>query len=373
MFKKTCKKFLSILLCVAVLATCTVLQALAFSPTYDPSADTNPPTFALSKAQGAPGDTVKLELSLLNNPGIGGWKVKLNYDESALELINIDANGAFSGAFPNVEKAVVGWPSAVNDNTNGTMAIFEFKIKDSAKGDYNIEVVYDSKDVYSYSPVDIDGTREVYFETVNGTITVIEKHTHSLKLVEEKAPDCVSDGNKAYYVCEICGKWFEDENAETEISDQSSVVVPAKGHSYVWKYDEKVHWQECEVCGDKTKTEDHVKSETIVDTTPTADKEGKGHIDCTVCGAHLSDVVIPKTEEPSGEPTTKPEPETNPSSSSSSTPGGNSSSLVTNNPDGKGVVETGASEAVFIIFAVVVLAAAGVITAVTVKKKRANR
>lgn len=52
---------------------------------------------------------------------------------------------------------------------------------------------------------------------------------HSFVLVPYKAPTATEDGNKAYYVCERCGKWFEDATGKVEITDHSSVIIPATG------------------------------------------------------------------------------------------------------------------------------------------------
>ena len=52
---------------------------------------------------------------------------------------------------------------------------------------------------------------------------------HSLTLVPYKAPTATEDGNKAYYVCEECGKWFEDVTGNVEITDHNSVIIPATG------------------------------------------------------------------------------------------------------------------------------------------------
>ena len=57
----------------------------------------------------------------------------------------------------------------------------------------------------------------------------IAGHTHSLTKVEAKPATATENGNKEYYICGGCDKWFEDENGTTEITDKSSVTVPATG------------------------------------------------------------------------------------------------------------------------------------------------
>ena len=69
-------------------------------------------------------------------------------------------------------------------------------------------------------------------EDVVVTAVYKENHTHQLTLVPAKEPTCTEDGNKEYYVCNGCEKWFEDEEGTVEILDKDSVIIPAKGHNY---------------------------------------------------------------------------------------------------------------------------------------------
>ena len=63
-------------------------------------------------------------------------------------------------------------------------------------------------------------------------------HTHNLTLVPAKAPACTEKGNTAYYTCDGCDKWFEDATGASEITDKTSVILAATGHSASdWKYD----------------------------------------------------------------------------------------------------------------------------------------
>ena len=58
-------------------------------------------------------------------------------------------------------------------------------------------------------------------------------HTHSMTPVAAKDATCTEDGNKAYYVCSGCGKWYEDATGNVEIVDHNSVVIDHPGHD--WK------------------------------------------------------------------------------------------------------------------------------------------
>ena len=54
----------------------------------------------------------------------------------------------------------------------------------------------------------------------------IDLTSHSLTKVDARAANETEDGNKEYYVCSVCGKWFEDAAGTKEITDHDSVIIP---------------------------------------------------------------------------------------------------------------------------------------------------
>ena len=126
-------------------------------------------------------------------------------------------------------------------------------------------------------------------------------HTHNLTLVPAKAATCTNPGNSAYYTCDGCDKWFEDATGSVEITDKTSVKIPAPGHTAgtEWKSDDTNHWHECTVAGcgviiESTKSA-HTAGEWIVDTPATATTAGTKHKECTVCHRVLETQPIPST------------------------------------------------------------------------------
>ena len=126
-------------------------------------------------------------------------------------------------------------------------------------------------------------------------------HTHNLILVAAKAATCTTAGNSAYYTCDGCDKWFEDATGSVEITDKTSVMIPAPGHTAgtEWKSDDTNHWHECTVAGcgviiESTKSA-HTAGEWIVDTPATATTAGTKHKECTVCHRVLETQTIPST------------------------------------------------------------------------------
>ena len=125
-------------------------------------------------------------------------------------------------------------------------------------------------------------------------------HTHNLTLVPAKAPTCTEKGNTAYYTCDGCDKWFEDATGASEITNKTSVILAATGHSVSdWKSDHTDHWKECTVVGCGVIIEDskaaHTAGEWIIDTPATATTSGSKHKECTVCGYTMATETIPAT------------------------------------------------------------------------------
>ena len=89
------------------------------------------------------------------------------------------------------------------------------------------------------------------FEDITPVITPAQiTISHTLTTVPAKDATCTEDGNKAYWICSACEKWFSDENGTTEITNKDSVVKKATGHtpSAAWSYDSDYHWHICTTC-----------------------------------------------------------------------------------------------------------------------------
>lgn len=84
-------------------------------------------------------------------------------------------------------------------------------------------------------------------------------HTHSLTKVEAKAATCTEEGNKEYWHCSGCDKYFTDE-AGTNETTLEALTISAKGHTY--KYtdngDGSTHKVTCEKCDLQGYSENHI-------------------------------------------------------------------------------------------------------------------
>ena len=114
-----------------------------------------------------------------------------------------------------------------------------------------------AKTLYDYEFIKVDGLNKPIVS--DGTVITYyyknknEEHTHNLTLVAAKAATCTTAGNSAYYTCDGCDKWFADATGSVEITDKTSVKIPALGHTAgtEWKSDDTNHWHECSRCHDK--------------------------------------------------------------------------------------------------------------------------
>lgn len=93
-------------------------------------------------------------------------------------------------------------------------------------------------------------------------------HRLQLTFVPEVPADCTKTGTKAHYICEDCGRMYEDAEGSVPITDEASLVIPAKGHEYTVEITEK----------------------------PTGDAAGAAKADCGECG-DTKDLVLPPLSE----------------------------------------------------------------------------
>ena len=108
-----------------------------------------------------------------------------------------------------------------------------------------------------------DGEAGTYF-TILTAASGDPGHTHTFTLVPETAASCTASGRKTHYICS-CGRLFSAQNAAAEITDFSSLLIPATGHDYRW----------------------------IIDLEATAEQDGSKHQECRYCHDAKAPVVIP--------------------------------------------------------------------------------
>lgn len=83
------------------------------------------------------------------------------------------------------------------------------------------------------------------------------KHTSLIKVADYNAPTCTEPGNIAYWKCDNCGKYYQDDGAKYEIRIEDT-VINATGHTYStsWSSDENAHWHSA-ICGHSSEISDY--------------------------------------------------------------------------------------------------------------------
>ena len=134
---------------------------------------------------------------------------------------------------------------------------------------------------------------------------------HNTVKTEARSATCTKDGNKEYWTCENCGKYFSDAEGNTEIF-LADTVISAAGHKPVrteakaatCTEDGNIEYWVCETCGeyfsDGALTQKIEKKDTVIEATGHGETElknekeatctAKGYTGdkiCTVCGEVL--------------------------------------------------------------------------------------
>ena len=135
----------------------------------------NAPAFEITGATAKAEETVTLDLSIKNNPGITSFKVYVDYPEDALTLTNVEFKDLFSGKASGKHSLTspynVLWFSAdsADENCNGIIATITFTIKENtAAGDYPITLTCSADDIFNSQFEDVS------FAAVSSTVKVIE-------------------------------------------------------------------------------------------------------------------------------------------------------------------------------------------------------
>ena len=185
----------------------------------------------VSSVSAEKGGTVTVNVSLSNNPGIYGIKVKTEYDSSALQLKSMSNGNVFpvSEAICNEAKGVyVANSSDFNNVTgNGTLFTLEFKVLDGADAaSCNVSVKLEKAQNVDGGKIDVSGG--------SGKVTV-EKCIHNKK-TQTVAATCETEG-ETKVVCTKCGEVFETNkipatgHKNTEIRNKVDATTTTEGYT----------------------------------------------------------------------------------------------------------------------------------------------
>ncbi len=118
----------------------------------------------------APGDTVTIPVMFQNNPGITGFSIEIDYDDTALELIAArsgDFDGLTTSPAIGTKPYRVVWNHGTEDKTGSVAVELDFRVKDGASGSATVSCAYISGEKpWNVSDDSVD------FELVSGTVTI---------------------------------------------------------------------------------------------------------------------------------------------------------------------------------------------------------
>lgn len=91
---------------------------------------------------------------------------------------------------------------------------------------------------------DQEATNEITQES-----TIVAKKAHTLTRCDAKSATCLASGNLEYYSCSKCGKYFTDQEATSEITF-ADIAQSALGHDFSERHEDSLsYWFCCSRCG----------------------------------------------------------------------------------------------------------------------------
>lgn len=251
----------------------------------------------LTSASGNPGDTITLQVNLNSNPGLVTMTIKVSYDTSVIQLINVSDTGLLVGAQLNTRYSspyTISWVDGAttnNNNKTGTIAIFTFKILDSAAaGDSKVTLQFiDSYDTdynensfsvssgkvtvncnHSYGKWDDAGNGQ--HTRICSACSDIDSNNHIWSNgVVTKHPSCKESGVKTY-MCTICSATKTESIGKTADHQYSSWL----------KVNNTTHKRVCSVCANE-EFAIHAWGNGVITKQPTCKEEGIKTYTCTAC------------------------------------------------------------------------------------------
>jgi len=184
------------------------------------------PLLRIGDAAGRTGETVKVPISIAQNPGITGIVFTISYDESALKLIGYEDKGLIAGAAHTpgsvVASGIFAWINdlAINNNTNnGVLVILDFEIlKEAAPGDIAIELTYKPKNILNAE------MKSVYFDTAPGKVSVTAAPTPTP--ADRELLGAAANFISITETSKNSGVWALSFNVTETWSDNENAVVP---------------------------------------------------------------------------------------------------------------------------------------------------
>lgn len=184
------------------------------------------PAFIIGDYTAQPGEVIQVPVQIKDNPGIAAVKLKVDYDDTRLNLTEI-TYGNWSGNFQQPQHLTspvsLTWYNGTENYivADSTFATLTFQVQDNAAaGEAAITISYDPNNVYNIAETNI------YFAVQNGTIVISAPpacdhtsftndyesnsngtHTRAVKcaLCSEEIATSTEDCTYKNCVCTLCG------------------------------------------------------------------------------------------------------------------------------------------------------------------------
>ena len=177
-------------LCLTLLLMFTIL---GMTPVYA----TGVTEITFGEVMSKVGEEVIVPVTIKNNPGIAMFRFRVNYDTDGLELLSIE-NGSIitEGTLmdtpePEKNRVTFTWFTVGEDVIgDGEIAKIKFKVKDTARGDYPLEITYLPEDLLNSNreqvPYTVVDGKISTGSTVSGNVTSFGEATEpvTLRLLE---------------------------------------------------------------------------------------------------------------------------------------------------------------------------------------------
>ena len=168
MKNSTLKRALSILLALFMLTSCFSISAMAVGGDRG--------ALEVVDASASVGGIAEVKLDITANPGIAGMQLKVEFDDTALKLVEIVDGGLLGASFTEMHETspqILLWSNfTITENITaiGTIATLKFEVKEgAAEGSYPITVSYDN--VNGDDIINVALSR-VEFDITSGAVTV---------------------------------------------------------------------------------------------------------------------------------------------------------------------------------------------------------
>ena len=253
----------------------------------------------VAEVTGEKGNTVEVPFNLVNNPGYAGMDLKIEYDNTVLELVEITLNKFPSSSMASVASGKISGGDSKDIIGDGVAFIAKFVIKDTAKfGKSEVSVT-----IYECFNIADDN---VPFTVVPGSVTVVcANHSFVKEVATEDylaTEATCTEPATYYYSCE-CGASSKDTSDEKVFAAGETVSHTFDKEEATEKYfvsgatctEKAKYYKSCSVCGEKgteifeygeTLPHDFVKvaDDKYLATEATCTEVATYYMSCSVCG-----------------------------------------------------------------------------------------